>query len=101
MSKQITEADVDAALARRVAGAALPKEPDLWDLYHVRTTEQTDPRFHRTLIGRNRVRKNYSRDLRSRGKHCRSCGAHFVPKRIDGVCCPECREKQRATQRIA
>ena len=95
MSEHITEADVDAALARMVAGAALPEEPDVWDLYHVRTSDRTDPRFRRALLARDRVRKNYNRDLRSQGKTCRACGVHFIPKRVDNQCCPDCIQKQK------
>ena len=98
MSKQITEADVDAALARMALPGGLPTEPDLWDLYDVISPSPTDPRFHQALRARDRVRKNYNRDIRSRGKHCRACGSHYIPKRVDQQYCPDCIQKQKAAR---
>ena len=93
MSERITEADVDAALERMRSGAELPEEPRYWELL------ERQPDGKRKIVrhyGRhNKVVANYNRDVRSQGKTCRACGAHFIPKRIDNQCCSNCIRKQK------
>ena len=99
MSEQITGADVDAALERMRSDAKLPKERRAWELLD-RQPDGTR-KVVRHYRRRDRVVANYNRDVRSQGKTCRACGVHFIPKRVDGKCCPDCVQKQKAARGTA
>ena len=99
MSRPAAEADVDAALARMASGVRLPEEPRYWDLLDRQPDGKRKITRH---YGRHdKVVANYNRDVRSQGKTCRGCGAEFIPKRVDGVCCAECIQKQRTARGLA